>query len=111
MSRSYKHTPISKDWAKSSKLRKLIANRRLRRTVNLDWGSGKSAIYKKYSESWDIHDYVYRWSRKEAIESWYREECYCRLHSYDLSSYGWHKDYATVDEFLNRYWRKCILSK
>ena len=111
MSRSYKKTPVSKDWVRTSKRRKTFANRKFRRTQHKDVGVCKSQRYKRYSESWDIHDYVFRWTREDAINSWFKEEAICAIHGYDLSTYGWHRDYASLEEFLNKCWRKCVHSK
>ena len=90
MSRSYKKVPIIKDNSKSSKWYKNQANRRVRYS-NLDFPK-KSNSYKKYYESWDIHDYILHYSKKEAI------------YFYTTSNLL-HEDYIDLDDYLNRYWK------
>ena len=55
MSRSYKHTPISKS---ISKITKQQANKRVRqRLKDLNYEIGNNAHYKSIIDSWDICDY------------------------------------------------------
>lgn len=61
MSRSYKKTPIVKD-GHSGKFGKKVANRKVRHYKGTI-ASGKS--YRKIYESWDIHDFVNRYSLLE----------------------------------------------
>ena len=90
MSKSYKKVSIIKDNSKSSKWYKNQANRRIRYS-NLDFPK-KSNSYKKCYESWDIHDYILRYSKKEAI------------YFYTISNFL-HEDYTDLDDYLNRYWK------
>lgn len=90
MSRSYKKVPIVKDNPKSSKWYKNQANRKVRRG-NFDFPK-KSKSYRKCYESWDIHDYIIHFSKKEAIDFY-------------VSFKYPHRDYATLDDYLNRYWK------
>jgi predicted MPP superfamily phosphohydrolase len=61
MSRSYKKTPIIKDHD-SGKVGKKLANRKVRRYKE-KIANGKA--YKKVFNSWDIHDYISRYSFQE----------------------------------------------
>ena len=55
MSRSYKHTPISKGISKMSKQQ---ANKKVRqRLKDVNYDIGNNAHYKSIVESWDIFDY------------------------------------------------------
>lgn len=55
MSRSYKHTPISKSISRISKQQ---ANKKVRQRLrNVDYDIGNNAHYKSIVESWDIFDY------------------------------------------------------
>ena len=55
MSRSYKHTPISKSINKMSKRQ---ANKIVRqRLKNIDYEIGNNGHYKSIVESWDLFDY------------------------------------------------------
>lgn len=57
MSRSYKHTPISKCISKISKQQ---ANKKVRqRLKDINYDIGNNAHYKSIVESWDIFDYKY----------------------------------------------------
>jgi len=93
MSRSYRKTPIVKDgrtpgpkWAKRK------ANKKVRHMSNLP--SGKA--YKKANESWDIHDFAYRWPWAEAKREWEEED-----------SIFDRKRYPTLKSFY-RHWRTCM---
>lgn len=55
MSRSYKHTPISKSISRISKQQ---ANKKVRqRLKDANYDIGNNAHYKSIVESWDIFDY------------------------------------------------------
>ena len=55
MSRSYKHTPISKSISKISKQQ---ANKKVRqRLKDVNYDIGDNSHYKSIVESWDIFDY------------------------------------------------------
>lgn len=54
MSRSYKKTPVCKEGNRSKKWGKRKANRKVRKTTGL---GGKSNLYRKAYESWNICDY------------------------------------------------------
>ena len=55
MSRSYKHTPISKSINRISKQQ---ANKKVRqRLKDVNYDIGNNAHYKSIVESWDIFDY------------------------------------------------------
>lgn len=95
MSRSYKKYPFVKDKS-GSKHGKKFANKKVRHAKNLP--NGKA--YKKVYESWDICDYKYLWTRKDAIEDW-------------LSSKpnSWkRKHFKTLEDYL-KYWEKCVKRK
>lgn len=101
MSRSYKKNPwVNNHKRKSTKENKQIANRRVRRmNKNLDWAQSAS-YYKRQTDSWDITDYCWRWTREEA-----RQEYECgKLSNYIYS------EYPTVADWLN-YWEKCCYRK
>lgn len=58
MSRSYKHTPVYK--GDKSKYNKRRANKKVRRKAKrkpYDLPAGKSNLYRREYESWDICDY------------------------------------------------------
>ena len=117
MARSYKKHPYCTDGhCRTTKEIKQIANRCVRRrnkrivfgylyrelnyrdTLPLDGMS-----YKRFYNSWDIHDWISRWTKAEAIHKWehphwiydpYRDEWY---HSWD--------DFNTKEE-MEQYWAK-----
>ena len=76
MSRSYKMHP----WWKCcpGAYTKKMANRRLRRYLNsdpnVDW-SQKGNLHRKYTESWEINDYIFDGSWERFKEwNWVREK-------------------------------------
>lgn len=70
MSRSYRKNPILKDGGKSSKENKQLANRRVRRVLNRnhDYEIKNGNAYRKINETWNINDYVSRFTEKEASD-------------------------------------------
>ena len=64
MSRSYKKVPITKDRGCGKDMKK-FANKKVRRTNELINGG----TYKKVFDQWEIHDYVSRWTKEEAISN------------------------------------------
>ena len=62
--------------------------------------AGKSNRYKKINQdTYDIHDYICRWTEEEAREAFENE-------SYPDSPRSWHSRYGTVENFLNKVWAK-----
>lgn len=104
MSRSYRHSPcITDGHVKTTKENKRIANSKVRHKKDLYNGSA----YKKLSCSYDIHDYISYWPKKDAIKAWYNEAKEIELGIYpkDLPSL-WHNQYKNLNDFLNRMWAK-----
>ena len=97
MSRSFKKHPwVTDHHVKSSKESKKFANKAVRNKEDLP--NGKA--YKKVYESWDICDYKYIWTWKEAKKQWeeepptsYIKRCHPTLKSY------------------YRYWLRCTKGK
>ena len=110
MSRSYRKSPIKKDGSKhGNKFAKRLANKQIRRTKrNL---IGKSKIYRKHYDSWNINDYICYYSKADAIEAWYREESDKNLSKRNYSKWDWHSKYKSLEDFLNRYWKKDWMGK
>lgn len=57
MSRSYKHTPISKTYGPYRNAKRM-ASKAVRRKMAIEEHVKKSNFYKKLYDSWDIYDYV-----------------------------------------------------
>lgn len=96
MSRSYKKSPVYTDSSPgTTKEKKKFANKRVRNTEDVPNGGA----YKKVHESWDIHDYINRWTWEEAKKFWESGE-----NPYLT------KSYPTLKDFY-RYWLKCCRSK
>lgn len=93
MSRSYKKTPVTKDSCRSSSNNKKIANRVYRRNNKMELHQRKA--YKKYYETWNIHDYVFLYPKEQAIRDYYEREYR------HLKRMG----YPTLESWLN-YWEK-----
>ncbi len=98
MSRSYKKHPVVTDSkCRTTKASKKLANRRFRHsTIELYQGSS----YKKYNESYNINDYKWWSTERDAID-WYINVC---DNSYIRGKY------KTLEDYLN-YWAKCALRK
>lgn len=96
MSRSYRKTPILKDGGRSSKYNKQLANRHIRRKANRDVYSdhiGSNSFYKKMYESWEINDYISRYTLTEAIEDYNR-----------LIKMEWfYERYPTLEDWIKQY--------
>ena len=96
MSRSYKKNPIYTDRNDGAKYWKRQANRRVRHYK----GELQYNKYKRIYNSWEIHDWVSRWSSDEALKSyqtdvfWWRGEPEKR----------W--NYKSEEDFMNRQWAK-----
>ena len=107
MARSYKYSPICTDGTrKGTKETKRKANRIVRRyNKNIVNGYLKNDIhfldrltldrksYKKYFESYNIHDWINYWNKYDALRSYYK---------YDF----WKEEYKNEKEFLDKYWAK-----
>lgn len=91
MSRSFKKHPYATDGKAGRKLQKRWANRTVRRKEEIPNGGA----YKKVFCSWEIHDYISRWTWKEA-----KEEYECGYNSSYLKG-----RYPTIKDFY-RFWRK-----
>lgn len=91
MSRSYKKHPRVKDPA--NKNAKRFANKKVRKTDNIPSGGG----YKKIYCSWEISDYCWIWTKKQAIQDWEKEK-------------GYSTRFETLEEWLD-YWEKCTRRK
>lgn len=110
MSRSYRKTPIVKDCSKhGAKWAKRRANKRVRR---ISRGLiGKSKLYRKHYERWDICDYWYYYPKSEAIADWKSEEDFKNLFEKEYSKYDWHTKYKSLDDFINHHWKKDWMGK
>lgn len=100
MSRSVRRTPIRKDHD-SGKWGKRQANKKVRQEKDFA-KNGKS--YKKVYNTWDVHDFVSRYTQEDAIRDWYEEE------QIKGSSPWRHKKYGTLEKWLIA-WRKMMINK
>jgi len=111
VSRSYKKYPIIRLCETGgAKWEKARANRQFRRCSIRDLHTGKSAIHRKYSESWNIHDDFYRWTRKEAEQEWEWEEALIALGVKDKFRISRHIQFRIKRRFLN-WWKKRAIRK
>ena len=94
MSRSYKHTPVHSDYTRNgTKQAKRRANHKVRRSFDIP--SGKA--YRKFSEPWDIHDYISYWTQEDAIDTYTRFQ----------NIYG----DQTLEQYINKIWKKYYFRK
>lgn len=90
MSRSYKKNPIYTDRPDGAKYWKRLANKKVRRKNNHFLKGNK---YKRIFNSWEIHDYISRWSKYQALNDFKRYE-YLK------------EEYKNEEDFLNKHWKK-----
>ena len=88
MSRSYKKNPFYTDRPRGAKYWKRQANRRVRHYR----GTLANRRYRRLYNSWEIHDWVSRWSKAEAIHRWEHPQ-----HAYS--------EFNTRQE-MEQYWAK-----
>ena len=102
MGKSYRKNPIVKDNGKSKKEMKSLANRKVRRKLNdPDFNIADGKAYKKEFESWDIADFISRWTKEDAIKEYESKS----------KKYRWFKEeWPTLDDYLN-YWEKTMHRK
>lgn len=101
MSRSYKKHLRTKDSA--NKNMKRFANKKVR--TNQDNLPSKGKSFKKIFESWEISDWNWYRSKREAIEEWEEEE------SPHYIGLAWrHERFKTFEKWL-QYWEKSIKRK
>lgn len=107
MSRSYRHTPITKDNRRGVRNNKRIVAQRLR-AIPVESEESEILIasrssYKKINhDTWDIHDYISRWTREDAIREYHEAEANNETRILNL--------YPTLEDFLLE-WEKCMLHK
>ena len=89
MSRSRKKNPIYTDGG-AHNTSKRFANKKVRNAEDIPL---KGKAYKKYFESYDIHDWKTRWTLHEAILDWEaNREWYEQLyHSFKEYLHHWYK--------------------
>ena len=92
MARSYKKSPCYTDRPDGAKYWKNLGNRKVRRSDDL---FPKGNKYKKVYNSWEIHDYVSRLTKKDAEKLFYK----------------YYEDEMTKDEYINKRWKKFYLRK
>ena len=105
MSRSYRKHPVSTDGSPHhTKEMKRIANSKVRKTNGIFNGGS----YKKLFCSYDIHDYICRQPKEEAIKEWYDEEAEIlnNIRAYINKHYGLHSNFKNLDDYLKRGWSK-----
>lgn len=99
MSRSRKKNPITKDGNSQKRNKKRIAEKQVRNYLKQhpeETLQGKS--YRKVWESWEIADYVSRYTREEAIKDWNEGHNYL------------HKKFNSLEDWLE-YYDKCYYHK
>ena len=116
MSRSYKKHPYCTDGHRhTTKETKQIANRCVRRNKRIVSGylyreknyrdvlPLDGMLYKRFYNSWDIHDWISRWTKAEAIHKW--EHPHWIYNPY--KDEWWHiwDDFSTREE-MEQYWAK-----
>lgn len=99
MARSYKKNPVYTDRPNGAKYWKRIGNKKVRKSKDY-FQKGKK--YKKFYNSWEIHDFSYRWSKESALE-YYNKSGFFQNGKW-ITSYQ--DEYKTEKDFLNKFWGK-----
>ena len=100
MSRSYKRNPVSTDGSpRATKGMKRIANAKVRKRKDAYNGGS----YKKLFCSYEIHDYISRWSIYQARNDYYNDAFIGRNGSIH---HLYQDDYPTFKDFYDKYWSK-----
>ena len=78
MSRSYKKHPVYKEGYGSKRLQRMkrLSNKKVRRAENVP----DNYEFKKFFESWEIHDYKFRETETEFKRYWEQEEVHPERH-------------------------------
>lgn len=110
MSRSYKKSPVYTDGrTPGPKISKRFAAKKVR---NTDWDELplKGCGYKKVFCSYDIHDYISRYTIEDARRVWEDDlrSVELGIYSYEVSD---HAKYGTFENFLNKWWKKWYYRK
>ena len=103
MSRSWKKKPFCKD--KCSRWDKRKAASRVRNipidSEDNDVLVAAPANYKKINhDTWELHDYSFRWTLEDAIEDYYESATIGRWKERFLSQY------PTLEDYLRKCWAK-----
>lgn len=109
MAHSYKKHPISKDnQGKQLKKDKRRHSRGIRNLEDMPLRE-KSSHKKILRDSWDIHDYISRWTEEEARQHW-REVAYGEHMRVSRSYYtrDFLKKYPTEEDYIKKVWSKVI---
>ena len=107
MARSYKKSPVVTDRSrpKTAKFFKRQSNKKVRR---YNHALANGSAFRKVMETWEIRDYVNRWSKEQALHD-YRHSVY-----FDHRNGEYRKtfeEYGSEKQFLDRYWKKIYRRK
>lgn len=103
MSRSYKKNEICTDRSNGAKFWKRISNKKVRKSRD---SFQKSSKYKRIYNSYEIHDYISRWSKKQALNDYHYSGFFYKGEWIPIF-----KEYKTEKDFLNKYWKKIYYRK
>lgn len=107
MSRSYKKTPIVKSGGYGGHDDKRFARRKWRRSIKEDDVASKRSLYKRNYSTWDINDYINRWTKEEAIDYYNNIKDKAKLNNWERQYYkNILKRYPTLESYLEKYWYK-----
>ena len=94
MSRSYKHTPVCGEYSRNTtKYLKRQASHKVRRSSDVP--NGKA--YRKFFNPWNIRDYISYWTKEDAIDRY--------------TKYWYVYDDQTLEEYINKVWKKYYYRK
>ena len=98
MSRSVKKHPVCTDGRPgTTKEIKKYANKAVRK-ADFDEIPLKGKGYRKKFQTYDIHDWIHRWTKEQAIKDWEESQ----------NHKWWEK--RSFEEYMN-YWEKCCKRK
>ena len=103
MARSYKKNPICSDHSNGAKYWKKIGNKKVRKINDF---LSKGNKYKKIYNSWEIHDYISRWDKNQALDDYYNRVIFINGKCVKVFD-----EYRNENDFLNKYWKKYYFRK
>ena len=96
---------------KSTKISKRFANKKVRNAKDLP--TKQRNAYKKCYNSYDIHDYIVRWTLQDAIDEWDEEDALIDANTISewKRRYTKHAKYENIDAYLQATWYKYYFRK
>ncbi len=103
MSRSYKKIPIVKSGGDKNKK---LANKVVRHIIDLNNSGCSRSLYKKQYNSWNINDYISRYTLEEATEDYNTKKLIFENNCDRGYLKSFFKKYPTLEDYIEKVWKK-----